>query len=65
MEKVHCNGCNQPTFHQTKNASGNQIHQNGIKCLKCGQFGGEPSEVIKLPQKASWRISGDEVVRWL
>jgi hypothetical protein len=65
MEKIHCDGCNQPTFHQTKNAYGDQIHQQGIKCLICGQFSGEPDNVVRLPQKALWRVVGDEAVKWL
>jgi len=65
MEKIHCNNCNQPTFHQTTNAYGVQIHQQGIKCLTCGQFSGESCKMIKTPQKALWRIERDEVVRWV
>ena len=67
MEKLHCVKCNTPTFHQTKDAYGNQVHQQGIKCLVCGQFSGEPNNMSRLPQKAMWRIDigGGEVVRWL
>lgn len=65
MEKIHCNHCDQPTFHQTKNVYGNQIHKQGIKCLCCGQYSGETDNIIRLPQKAMWRIERDEVIRWL
>ena len=63
MEKVHCDTCNQPTFHQTTNAYGNQIHCKGIKCLTCGGFSGEPSEVGPIPPKALWHIENAQAVK--
>ena len=64
MEKLHCNVCEQPTFHQTKNAHGDQIHRLGDRCLTCGKFSGQPYNDVKVPQKAIWRIENDEAVRW-
>jgi len=61
MEKIHCSTCNQPTFHQTTNAYGIQIHPEGVKCLTCGNFAGEPDNVIKLPQKAQFKLVNGEV----
>jgi hypothetical protein len=33
MEKRHCENCERPTMHHTKDFLGNS---NGVKCLVCG-----------------------------
>lgn len=50
MERIHCDSCGEPKFHQTKDFYDKLINDDSIKCLSCGKVTLLPKENTDEPK---------------